>query len=38
MVGLLLPFGFTAAILFLTAVGGIGFIVAVTMKNPTAST
>ncbi len=34
MVGLLLPFGFTAAILFLTAVGCAGLLIAVTMKNP----
>ncbi len=37
MVGLLLPFGFTAAILFLTAVGCIGFVLAVTIKNPSTS-
>lgn len=34
IVGLLLPFGFTAAILFLTVVGLAGFLLAVTMKNP----
>ncbi len=34
MVGLLLPYGFTTAILFLTAVGGTGLLLAFTMRNP----
>jgi len=36
-VGALLPFGFTAAILFLTAIGAIGFLLALTIKNPAPS-
>lgn len=34
MVGVLLPYGFTTAILFLTVVGCTGFLLALTMKNP----
>ncbi len=37
MVGLLLPYGFTTAITFLTAVGAIGFLLAFTMRNPNAA-
>lgn len=38
IVGFLLPYGFTAAILFLTVVGCTGFLLAVTIKNPPPAT
>lgn len=38
LVGLLLPYGYVPAILFLTAIGITGFLLGITMKNPDTKT